>query len=161
MINPTPPKDNIKRGSSNLKEKKPGLNLINAKELKHEITEGSSVWILTTKKIHDHPQEEHPQKVMEFFMEFQDVFPEDLPNHLPSLRDIQYFIDLVPGATLPNLSHYRMNPIEHLELQKQVGELLKKGFIRESLSPCAVPALLTPRKDGTLRMCVDNHPLTK
>uniref|UniRef100_A0A2N9H1M6 Integrase catalytic domain-containing protein n=1 Tax=Fagus sylvatica TaxID=28930 RepID=A0A2N9H1M6_FAGSY len=43
----------------------------------------------------------------------------------------------------------KLNPTAHAELQRQVDALLQKGFIRESLSPCAVLALLTPKKDGT------------
>ena len=42
------------------------------------------------------------------------------------MRDIQYAIDLIPGATLPNLPHY----IEHAELQCQIGDLLRKGTLR-------------------------------
>jgi hypothetical protein len=87
--------------------------------------------------------------------EFDDVFPEDIPNGLPPLRGIEHQIDLVPRASIPNCPAYRSNPEETKELQRQVDELMMKGYIRESMSPCAVPVLLVPRKDGTWRMCVD------
>ncbi|XP_073121517.1 uncharacterized protein [Henckelia pumila] len=87
--------------------------------------------------------------------EFDDLFPEELPQGLPPLRGIEHQIDLVPGSALSNRPAYRSNPEETKELQRQVSELLDKGFVRESMSPCAVPVLLVSKKDGSWRMCVD------
>ena len=61
-------------------------------------------------------ESEHPPEVATILHEFEDVFPEDLPGDLPPMRDIQHEIDLVPGSSLPNLSHYRLNPAEHAKL---------------------------------------------
>jgi hypothetical protein len=74
---------------------------------------------------------------------------------LPPLRGIEHQIDLIPGASLPNRAAYRTNPEETKEIQRQVQELLDKGYVRESLSPCAVLVILVPKKYGSWRMCVD------
>jgi hypothetical protein len=96
-----------------------------------------------------------PSVVISLLQEYEDVFPNDVPSGLPPIRGIEHQIDFVPGATIPNRPAYRSNPEETKELQRQVEELLAKGHVRESMSPCAVPVLLVPKKDGTWRMCVD------
>jgi len=69
-----------------------------------------------------------------------------MPSGLPPKRDILHHIDLIPGTTLLNKLAYRMNPKDAIEIQRQVEELISKGLVRESLSPCIVPALLVQKK---------------
>ncbi|KAH9780480.1 hypothetical protein KPL71_008094 [Citrus sinensis] len=87
--------------------------------------------------------------------EYEDVFPEETPHGLPPIRGSEHHIDFVPGAAIPNRPAYRSNPEETKELQRQVNELMEKGYVRESMSPCALLVLLVPKKNGMWRMCVD------
>ncbi|KAG7536993.1 Zinc knuckle CX2CX4HX4C [Arabidopsis suecica] len=101
------------------------------------------------------PEQAIPSKIKFLLQDYTDVFPEENPQGLPPIRGIEHQIDFVPGASLPNRPAYRTNPVETKELEKQVTELMERGHIRESMSPCAVPVLLVPKKDGSWRMCVD------
>ncbi|KAL0408291.1 UNVERIFIED_CONTAM: Transposon Ty3-G Gag-Pol polyprotein [Sesamum radiatum] len=96
-----------------------------------------------------------PSVVTSLLQDYEDVFPDEIPPGLPPIRGIEHQIDFMPGASLPNRPAYRTNPEESKEIQRQIQEWMTKGYVRESLSPCAVPVLLVPKKDGTWRMCVD------
>jgi hypothetical protein len=96
-----------------------------------------------------------PHTVTNLLQEFKDVFSAGIPPGLPPLRGIEHQIDLIPDASLPNRAAYRTNPGETKEIQRQVQELLDNGYVHESLSPCVVPIILVPKKNGTWRMCVD------
>ncbi|GKE58948.1 reverse transcriptase domain-containing protein, partial [Tanacetum coccineum] len=104
---------------------------------------------------------EAPLPVQPLLREFVDVIPDDIPPGLPTMRDNQHCIDFIPGFVILNRPAYQMNPKEFAELQRQMIELLDKGLIQESMSPCAVPALLVPKHGGTFRMCIDSRAVNK
>jgi hypothetical protein len=104
--------------------------------------------------LHD-MQHSSPPAVSNILQEYSDVFPCEIPPGLPPIRGIEHQIDLISSTSLPNHVPYWTNLEETKEIQRQVQELLDKGYVRESLSPCAVLVILVPKKEGTWRMCVD------
>ena len=118
-------------------------SLLSKSELEKEIKIGSDVMTLVAIE-ETQSEKEIPIEVEPILEEFVNIVPEEIPHGLPPLRDIQQQIELVPGSVLPNRSAYKMSPKEREELTRHVDELLDKGLIRESKSPCVVPALLVP-----------------
>ena len=92
--------------------------------------------------------------------EFADVFPEEL-HGIPPERQVEFRIDLVPGAAPIAKAPYRLAPPEMQELSTQLQELLDKGFIRPSSSPWGAPILFVKKKDGSHQMCIDYRELNK
>ncbi|GJW15136.1 putative reverse transcriptase domain-containing protein [Tanacetum coccineum] len=91
---------------------------------------------------------------------FIDVFLEDLSG-VPPQRQVEFRIDLIPGATPVAKSPYRLVPLKMQELSEQLQELQDKGFIRPSHSPWGAPVLFVKKKDGSMRMCIDYRELNK
>eukprot|EP00253_Pinus_taeda_P020544 PITA_20544 len=92
--------------------------------------------------------------------EFTDVFPEEVPG-LPRKRDIDFTIELIPGAAPVSRAPYRMSVPELTELKMELQELLDKQYICPSVSPWGAPVLFVTKKDGTLCMCIDYRQLNK
>nr|GEX70261.1 putative reverse transcriptase domain-containing protein [Tanacetum cinerariifolium] len=88
------------------------------------------------------------------------LFPEDLPGILPT-RQVEFQIDLVPGAALVARAPYRLASSEMKELSDQLQELFDKGFIRPSSSPWGALVLFVKKKDGSFWMCIDCRELNK
>ncbi|GKG22952.1 hypothetical protein Tco_0388255, partial [Tanacetum coccineum] len=85
--------------------------------------------------------------------DFPEVFPEDLPR-LPPIRQVEFEINLVPGAAPIAQSLYTLALSEMQELSTQLQELLDKGFIKFSSSPWRALVLSFKKKDGFFRMCI-------
>ncbi|GJW21462.1 putative reverse transcriptase domain-containing protein [Tanacetum coccineum] len=92
--------------------------------------------------------------------EFLEVFPEDLPG-LPPVCQVEFQINLIPGAAPVARAPYRLAPSEMQELSDQLQELADRGFIRPSTSPWGAPVLCVKKKDGSFRMCIDYWELNK
>nr|GFC33937.1 putative reverse transcriptase domain, aspartic peptidase domain protein [Tanacetum cinerariifolium] len=73
----------------------------------------------------------------------------ELPG-IPPVREVEFNIDLIPGAEPISNAPYRMAPIELKELKDQLQELLERGFIRPSVSPWGAPVLFVKKKDGSM-----------
>jgi hypothetical protein len=88
----------------------------------------------------------------EVLKEFEYVFKEVL--RLPPKRYIDFSINFMPGETPVSKAPYRMSTPEMKELQMQLEEILKKGYIHPSVLPWGALVLFGNNKDGTLRLCI-------
>ncbi|GJX01611.1 putative reverse transcriptase domain-containing protein [Tanacetum coccineum] len=111
-----------------------------------------------TKKETEDKLEEKRLEDVPTIRDIPEVFPEDLPG-LPPMRQVEFQIDLVPGAAPVARAPYRLTPSELQELSTQLQELSDKGFIRLSFSPWGSPILFVKKKDGSFRMCIDYRKL--
>ncbi|GKE80858.1 hypothetical protein Tco_1550858, partial [Tanacetum coccineum] len=110
---------------------------------------------VTSKKTEDKGEEKRLEDVP-IVREFPEVFSEDLPG-LPPARQVEFQIDLVPGAAPVARAPYRLAPAEMQELSTQLLELSDRGFIRPSSSPWGAPVLFIKKKDGSFWMCIDHR----
>ncbi|GJS00958.1 putative RNA-directed DNA polymerase [Tanacetum coccineum] len=114
---------------------------------------------VTKKEIEDKSEEKRHEDVPTV-REFREVFPKYFPG-LPPMRQVEFQIDLVPGAAPVARAPYRLAPTELQELSTQLQELFDKGFIRLSSSHWGAPVLFVKKKDGSFRMCIEYRELNK
>ncbi|GKC33273.1 putative reverse transcriptase domain-containing protein [Tanacetum coccineum] len=80
---------------------------------------------------------------------------------LPPTRQVEFQIDLVPGAAPIARAPYRLAPSEMKELSEQLKELFDKGFI-DLVPHLGSSGLVCQRKKyGSFRMCIDYQELNK
>nr|GEY67929.1 hypothetical protein [Tanacetum cinerariifolium] len=83
---------------------------------------------VTTKETED-KSEKKRLKDVPIVLDFPKVFPEYLPG-LPLTRQVEFQIDLIPGAAPVARAPYRLAPSKMKELLNQLKELFDEGFIR-------------------------------
>jgi len=129
-----------------------GIKLICSHSALKEMEDGATCFMIVAQG--EKKSMEEKIKNIPVVNEYADVFPDKIPK-LPSSRDIDFSIDLIPGAGPVSAAPYRIAPAELVELKKQIEDLLEKKFIRPSASPWGAPVLLVKKKDGSSRLYVD------
>ena len=152
-----------------------GLEFISAVTLGKAVSKGDLVYLVVVK---ERPQDETDEvaqdradlsgdgplpdeRVQELLREFSDVVCTALPPGLPRDKGVGHNIVLEPNSTAVWKQMYRLSAKERAELEKQVTELLEKGYIQPSQSPFGAPVLFVPKPDGSHRMCIDYRGLNK
>jgi Retroviral aspartyl protease/DNA N-6-adenine-methyltransferase (Dam) len=149
------------------------VQVITAESAGRSIANGETYFLASVMPMGDPPDDLHPDdvpfgdapqfvggdqqfkdKVDKVLYQYKGVFkaPEGLP---PTRFGSDFKIELQPGVEAVWGPVYRMSPAELKEVQKQLEELMNKGWIQPSESPFGAPILFVRKKDGTLRMCVD------
>nr|GFC39713.1 putative reverse transcriptase domain-containing protein [Tanacetum cinerariifolium] len=133
------------------------MQIISALQARTLLSHGCEGFLAT---IHDTTSDVpsiHDQPIVS---EFPDVFLDELPG-IPPVREVEFNIELIPGAEPISKAPYRMAPIELKELKDQLQELLERSFIRLSVSPWGAPVLFVRKKDGSMTLCIDYRKLNK
>ncbi|GJZ83575.1 putative reverse transcriptase domain-containing protein [Tanacetum coccineum] len=143
----------VYHGSSSLKS----VKLISAMKARTLISHGCQGFLAS---VMDTSLESPNIENLSVVREFADVFPDELPG-LPPAREIEFGIELIPGAEPISKAPYRMAPVELKELKEQLQEMLENGFIRPSVSPWGAPVLFVKKKDGSMRLCIDYRELNR
>ncbi|GJV63569.1 putative reverse transcriptase domain-containing protein [Tanacetum coccineum] len=118
------------------------LHIISYSKTQEYMLKGCPVFLahVTTNEIEDKSEKKRLEDVP-IVRDFPEVFPEDLSG-LPPTRQVEFQIDLIPGAAPVARAPYRLAPSEMKELSEQLKELSDKGFIRPSSSPWGAPVLI-------------------
>nr|GEV87978.1 reverse transcriptase domain-containing protein [Tanacetum cinerariifolium] len=149
------------RGERSNERNESRLNIISCSKAQEYMSKGCHVFLANITSTQDEDKSKGKQlEYVPVVREFIKNFPKDLPG-IPPTRQVEFRIDLVPGAAPVARAPYRLEPSEMKELADQLQELTNKGFIRPSSSPWGASVLFVKKKDRSFQMCIDYRELNK
>lgn len=142
---------------------------VTAKQAHKDIKRGCNGWLFVVQEPPKVQAWMHPVKTdlgAEFDAKLRDLLLSkeavfSSPTGLPRNEALHPVIPLQQGSPATYSKPYRLSPLEEQEVDRQVADLLAKGFIEPSCSPYGSPVLFVQKKDGSLRMCIDYRQLNK
>ncbi|GJZ10909.1 putative reverse transcriptase domain-containing protein, partial [Tanacetum coccineum] len=152
--------NNVVNGERSRIKSESRLEVISSIRTQKYIDQGCQVFLIQMMKEEKTKISERRIEDVPIVRDFPEVFPEDLLG-LPPTRQVEFHIELIPGAAPVARAPYRLAPAEMKELAEQLKELSNKCFIRPSSSPWGAPILFVKKKDGSFRMCIDYRKLNK
>ena len=127
--------------------------------------EGVLAWVTATgeesREAETSSKDKKRQGLEKLLQEFADVFPDELLNKLPPKRAVDHEIKTEDGEKLTPRAACCLPKPKMDELQVQLAELLRRGFIEPRKSPCRALVLFVKKADGSLRMVCDCHDLNR
>ena len=106
-----------------------------------------------------HVPAEYRDKLTALLERFSSVFSDTLPPGLPPNLAPCEVIPTEPGAKPPFRQPFRLSPLEHAEIKKQVVDLLARGVIEPSSSPYGSPCFFVSKPNGGIRHVYDYRAL--
>lgn len=107
------------------------------------------------------PDEGREKNIPKELEPFADVFNEENAKKVPKLKGAVHRIELKPGKEPPHRPMYPMSAEQLRTLAEYIREMEAAGRIRRSTSSAGAPVLFVPKKDGSLRLCVDYRGLNE
>jgi Reverse transcriptase (RNA-dependent DNA polymerase). len=142
-------------------ETHPEVELLNAATCVEEVLQGCAAYIIYPRTLRNGETTALfgasiiEPALPEEFQDFEDVFSEEEAGILPENGEHDHAIDLLPGTQPPHKPLYPLSERELQVLREYIESALEKGWIKPSKSPAGAPILFVPKKDGTMRLCVD------
>ena len=129
------------------------ISLFDEKETKESINK-------TNTENLKHLNDEQAKEILKLMEEFSDIFADSL-NDLREPAKMNEFVITTTDEIPVVCPSYRINEKHRQVIKEEIDKLLDAGIIRESDTPYSAQALAIPKKDKTVRTCIDFRKLNK